>query len=428
MVKRSLRGAMALAVAATGLAACSSGGGVPALTWYINPDNGGQDRLAAACSQASGGQFKIKTSLLPSDASQQREQLIRRLAAKDSSIDLMSLDPPFVAEAANAGFLRAYSPAESSTLTSGVFPAAVQNAQWKGRLYGAPFWANTQLLWYRKSAMAKAGVDPTAADFTWDKMIDAAVRGGVTVGEQGNKYEGYMVWINALVVSAGGQIISNADKGKDATVGLDTPAGKEAARIIAKLARSKAASPTFSTDIEEQSRAEFNGPHGGFMLNWAYVWLADGDDAKAGVIGKNIPSDIGWARYPQVVAGQPSKPPFGGIELGIGAYTRHSAQAVRAVACITSAGNMKKYMIDSGNPAARPAIYDDPAVRQKFPMASLIRDSINAAQPRPITPFYPDVSSSVQNIFHPPASVNPATTPGAAQRFIPKVLHDKRLL
>ena len=37
--------------------------------------------------------------------SSQREQLIRRLAADDSSIDIMSLDPPFIPEFAEAGFL-----------------------------------------------------------------------------------------------------------------------------------------------------------------------------------------------------------------------------------------------------------------------------------------------------------------------------------
>ena len=104
----ALRAAVALALPASCLAACG-GGGTPTLNWYINPDNGGQVKLAAACSKASGGKYRIKTSLMPDDATQQREQLVRRLAAKDSGLDLMSLDPVFVAEAANAGFLRPFS-------------------------------------------------------------------------------------------------------------------------------------------------------------------------------------------------------------------------------------------------------------------------------------------------------------------------------
>jgi multiple sugar transport system substrate-binding protein len=98
---------IALAMLTAGLSGCAGGStGAPTLNWYINPDNGGQGRLAASCTQASGGRYQIKASVLPTDASQQREQIIRRLAAKDSSMDIMSLDPPFVSEAANAGFLR----------------------------------------------------------------------------------------------------------------------------------------------------------------------------------------------------------------------------------------------------------------------------------------------------------------------------------
>ncbi|MFG1997755.1 extracellular solute-binding protein [Spirillospora sp. NPDC048911] len=423
-----LRGALALALLAGGLTACGGESGTPTLTWYTNPDNGGQAKLAASCTQAAGGRYRIKTSVLPNDATQQREQLVRRLAAKDSGLDLMSLDPVFIAEAANAGFLRPFTSAEEGQFTQGVFPAAVENARWEGKLYAAPFWANTQLLWYRKSVAKKAGVDPAAADFTWDKLIDAAVRSNTTVAVTGNKYEGYMVWISALMASAGGRIIVNPERGSDATVDFESPAGRATATIISKLARSKAASPTLSTEIEDQARNTFNAGNGGFMINWPYIYAADLADAEAGVIDKGIPADIGWARYPQVTAGQQSKPPLGGISLGIGAYGKHENEAVEAARCITTEPNMKAYMLGEGNPAARPAVFDDPEIVKQFPMATLIRDSINAAAPRPITPYYPDVSSGVQSKWHPPASVNPLTTPKITDEFIPKVLRDQRLL
>ncbi|WP_067451765.1 extracellular solute-binding protein [Actinomadura macra] len=426
---RPLRAAVALTLLAGGLAACSGGGGTPTLNWYINPDDGGQAKLAAACTQASGGKYKIQTSVLPNDATQQREQLIRRLAAKDSGLDIMSLDPVYVAEAANAGFLRPFPADEAAQFTNGVFPPAVQNSTWDGKLYAAPFWANTQLLWYRKSAAKKAGIDPKAPGFTWNELIDGAVRSGTTVGAQGNKYEGYMVWINALIASAGGRIISDAEKGDDATIDIDSPAGRQAAVIIRKLARSSAASPTLSTDIEEQARSLLNGPRGGFMVNWGYIWRAENGDAKDGVIDKSIPADLDWARYPRVNANQESKPPFGGIELGIGAYGKYKdTYAVDAVTCITSTPNMKKYMIDSGNPAARAVVYDDPEIKKEFPMAGLIRDSINAAAPRPITPYYTDVSGAVLSRWHPPASVDPNTTPARSATFIRQVLRDQALL
>ncbi|TMQ99231.1 extracellular solute-binding protein [Actinomadura soli] len=424
-----LRAGVALALLAGGLTACGGGGGIPTLNWYVNPDNGGQAKIAAACTKAAGGKYRIKTSLLPSDASGQREQLIRRLAAKDTGVDLMSLDPVFVAEAANAGFLRPFTASEAQPLTEGVFDSAVQSSTWEDKLYAAPFWANTQLLWYRKSVARKAGIDPNAPDFTWDKLIDAAVRTNTTIGVQGNRYEGYMVWINALIASAGGRIISDAEKGDEAAIEIDSPAGRQAAGIIGKLARSTAAGPTLSTDIEEQSRATINGPRGGFLLNWGYVWRAEKGDADAGAINKNIVSDLGWARYPRVNPQQESKPPFGGIEIGVSAYGEHrDGLAIEAVRCMTSPASMKQYMLDEGNVAARPAIFDDPDILKEFPMAPLMRDSIAAAAPRPATPYYADVSGAIQNRWHPPASVNPNTTPRESARFIREVLRDKALL
>ena len=45
-------------------------------------------------------------------------------------------------------------------------------------------------------------------------------------------------------------------------------------------------------------------------------------------------------------------------------------------------------------------------------MADLIRESINDAGPRPITPYYGDVSTSVQRTWHPPEGVQRAGDAG----------------
>src|SRR5690606_9508187 len=123
----------------------------PTLTWYINPDNGTQQLLAQQCTEQSSGRYRIRTALLPRDSTAQREQLVRRLAARDRGIDLMSLDVPYLAEFANAGFIRRFSAEEREALTRGMLEAPLQSAAWDGSLFGVPFNANTQLLWVRKS-------------------------------------------------------------------------------------------------------------------------------------------------------------------------------------------------------------------------------------------------------------------------------------
>lgn len=419
---------MALVLFVTTLAACGGSSGTATLNWYINPDNGGQAELAAKCSAASNGAYRINTSTLPNDATSQREQLVRRLAAKDSSIDLMSLDPVFVPEFAAAGFLRPFDAADAKDLTAGVLAGPIASSTWNNQLVAAPFWANTQLLWYRKSVAQKAGFDPARQPVTWDQIIKAASADGKTVEVQGNLYEGYMVWVSALVSSAGGQILVNPEAGKNVKTSIDSDAGRKAATVIQELARSKAADPALSTTDEEAARAAFQGSSGGFMVNWAYVYGAAQEAVAAGSLSQSVLDDIGWARYPQVDAGTPSKPPLGGINLGVGAFGSHKDFAVQAVHCITSLESQVQYMVKSKNPGARAAVYDNADVRRIFPMADEIRASIDASAPRPKTPYYTDVSAAVQRSFHPESSVDPAKTPGKAGKLIVDVLHDKVLL
>jgi len=413
------------------LGACGGGGGAtaaPALGWYVNPDNGGQAELAEACTAASGGRYRITVSKLPNDASGQREQLVRRLAARDRSIALMSLDPPFVAEFAEAGFLRPFTAAEAPALTDGVLAGAVDGATWDGRLVAAPFWANSQLLWYRRSAAARGGLDPGAGPVTWDQVIAAAERAGATVEVQGDRYEGYMVLISGLVASAGGAVLDRPEAGRAARPALDSPAGRRAAGVIARLAHSRAADPGLATAEEEAGRAAFQTGRGGFMTNWAYIYGAASDAVASGSLDRAVLDDMAWARWPRVDPARPSRPPLGGIDLAVSAYSRHADRAVEAVRCLTSAASQRRYMLKSKNPAARAAVYDDAEVRRAFPMADLIRESIADAAPRPKTPYYTDVSAAVVRTFHPPSSVNPARTPAAADRLVVAVLHDRVLL
>jgi trehalose/maltose transport system substrate-binding protein len=402
--------------------------GTPRINWYINPDNGGQAELARRCTARAGGRYQIATSLLPRSASDQREQLLRRLAAKDSSIDLMSLDVVLVPEFSEAGFLAPIPRASAPALTTGDVTPLVRTATWNGRLAAVPMWANTQLLWYRKSVVRKAGLDPAHAPVTWAQIARAARTTKTTVAVQARLYEGYTVLINALMESAGGHIIENPGANPDAIrLGLNSRAGQETASIIKQIASHGVGGPSLSTEEEEASRELFQGATGGFMVNWPYVWSAAEAAVQDGDLSAATLADIGWARYPRVDGARASRPPLGGIDLGIGAWSHHPRLALAAARCITSTENQTYYFLHDGNPAARGKVFTDPRIVKAFPMAPLLRESLETAAPRPRTDVYGDLSAALQRSFHPPASVN-SRTPAAASKFVLAVLRGKRLV
>ena len=121
-----------------------------------------------------------------------------------------------------------------------------------------------------------------------------------------------MVWVNALVLSAGGSILQNNDAGRDANADprLRLP-GRRAAEIIKKLATSKAADPALSNRLTRKPAAAlFESPDGGFLLNWPYVYAAIQGNVKDGSVPAAVLDDLGWARYPRVDAehAQPAPP------------------------------------------------------------------------------------------------------------------------
>ncbi|NHC44833.1 extracellular solute-binding protein [Motilibacter aurantiacus] len=416
------------AISAGLLTACGGETGPPTLTWYINPDSGGQAELARRCTEASGGRYSIETTLLPRDASSQREQLVRRLAANDSSIDLISLDPPFIPEFAEAGFLADIPEDVAAQVTEGVVDSAVEGATWNGKLVTVPFWANTQLLWYKKSAAEQAGLDMDRP-VTWDQIIAAAKQNGSSIAAQGIRAESLTVWVNALVTSAGGQILENPEANPDdVTLGLETEAGQEAARVIQSIVDEGVAGPGLSNRNEDASATLFESDGADFMVNWPFVWPRAQGKVAEGAMTQEQLDDYGWTLYPAVVEGERSRPPYGGINLGVGAFSEHKDFVLEATQCITSTENQAYYFITNGNPAAKEAAYDDPEVLENFPQAPVIRESLQNAAPRPQTPYYNEVSVGIQRTWSPPEAVTPESTPEEATSLIQGVLRKEKLL
>lgn len=426
--RRGVRTAAALAAtSAMLLTACGSDdSGPPTLTWYINPDDGGQADIAQQCSAASGGKYTIQTSLLPRDASSQREQLARRLAAGDTSMDIMSLDPPFVPELAEPGFLAKPPQDVVDATTADTLSGPLEGATWKGEVVAIPFWANTQLLWYRKSVAQAAGLD-MSEPVTWDQLIKAAESQDKYLGVQGISAESMSVWVNGLVESAGGQIITKGDEGEDADITLDSPAGKKAADIIGTIGREGLGGPGLPTEDENASMIQFQGDKGSFMVNWPFVWAASNAAAEEGSLDRSVVDDIGWALWPRVDPDKPSAPPLGGINLGVGADSEHQDVAWQAVKCIVSPEHQSQYFATNGNPPASAKAFDDPAVRKAYPMAPVIRESLDNAAPRPQTPYYNEISTAIQQRWTPPSDVT-EDTPRETASFIEQVLKGDALL
>jgi multiple sugar transport system substrate-binding protein len=374
-------------VAAMWVAACggSSGGPANINVWVFNEPSGSFKDAAKRCTQQSNGKYKVSLNALSNQADQQRQSLVRRLAAKDSSIDIAGMDVVWTAEFAAAGWIKEWPTDLANQVKQGTLPGPLTTATYNGKLYAAPANSNTQLLWYRKDKVDKP------AD-TWTGLIDQAKQLKTHIEIQGAQYEGVVVWFNSLVQSAGGTIV----KGDQVTLGAG---GQKAADIISQLAHSSAADPSLASQHEDETRLAFEAGTAFFQVNYPFIYPSAKDSAP------KIFKEIAWAPYPGVEAGQPAKAPIGGINWGVGAYTKHPRQAFEAAACMRNEENEKEAAIKGGLPPTLESLYSDPELKKAYPFADLIKQQLANAAVRPVTPAYADVSLAIAKAVSPPSSI-----------------------
>jgi multiple sugar transport system substrate-binding protein len=362
----------------------AAGGRVTLNWWAYNEPSGSFDDAVAYCNKQSGGEYTIVYNKLAANADAQRQSLVRRLAAKDSSIDLMSMDVIWTAEFAEAEWIKPFPEPYRKQISKGTLEGPLATATYKNKLYGAPANSNTQLLWYDKR---KVDSPPK----TWDELIQQATELNTDIEVQASAYEGYMVWFNTLLESAGGHVLATPEKAS-----LEEGPTRTALDIIHTLAASPAADPSIANSKEDSGRLAFEKGTALFQINYPFIYPSAKEN------NPELYKNIGWALYPQVDAETPAKPPVGGFNWGVGNYTDHPKQAFDAATCLRNEHNQRIFATKGGLPPTLASIYDDPAFKKAYPFADEIRQSLENGSVRPATPVYADVSLAIVTALSPP--------------------------
>jgi multiple sugar transport system substrate-binding protein len=372
-----------------------AGGGTPTLNWYIFPEPSGSFAKAAEeCTEASNGAYDIQMRQLPAGADGQRQEMVRRLAAGDDSLDILGLDVTWTAEFAEAGWIEAWPEDLRSEIEDTSLETMIETATWDDKLYSAPFNTNTQLLWYRKDLVP----EPPK---TWDEMLEMAERLAEEdkphlVEIQGAQYEGYTVWFNTMVASAGGAILN--EDGTEASLG--DPAMK-ALETMKALADSVAADPSLSNQMEDQNRLAFESGVAAFQLNYPFVYPSAKDNAP------DIFENMAWAPYPSVVEDEPAHVTIGGIDLAVSSLSRYKDEAFEAVQCLREPEKQIRNAVDGGLPPVTESVYEETEFQELYPFWETILDELKIASVRPITPAYQSVSLQIAYTLSPPDSIDP---------------------
>ena len=345
------------------------------VTWCIGKDTTGAFGTVVDNFNKANPNAKVKLLELPEDAVEQRRLQIQRLRAKSDECDVLGMDVIWTAEYAAQGWLKDVSDYISQNGDKFI-KSTVDTTDFEGKNWGVPFNSNAGFIYYRTDEVDKA---PS----TWEDLYKQAQQGNGVV-YQGFRYEGLTVNFLELLYSAGGSIVS--DDGKQATA--DSQEVKDVLKFMADGIKNGAAPKAVTTYKEEESRRAFESGNATFMRNWPYAY-ALGKDSKIG-------DKFDIATFPGF-AGQEGAGVLGGYNLGISAYSKNPEGSLAFIEFATEPDQQKIMATEASLPPTVSATYDDPAVKKAMPFAAELKTAIEQAQPRPVSPVYPQISEAVYN-------------------------------
>ncbi|MDK6565436.1 ABC transporter substrate-binding protein [Corynebacterium pyruviciproducens] len=315
---------------------------------------------------------QVELKELAGEADAQRETLVQSLQAGSSDYDVMALDVIWTADFAANQYL---APLEGDLKvdTSGLLPATVESATYQGKLYALPQNTNGQLL-FRNTDLV------TDAPANWAELAESCKgldKDCLTL--QLKQYEGLTVNTTGFINGWGGSVLDDSEQ-----PAVETDQAKEGIQALVDGYADGTIAKASTSATEEETNLAFTEGNTAYAINWPYMYT---NAEKAG---------INFEVTPLVGKDGTGVSTLGGYNNGININSKHKATARDFIEFIINEDNQASFA-DASFPPVLASIYDDATLVEKYPYLPALKESLENAKPRPVSPFYPAISKAIQD-------------------------------
>jgi len=318
--------------------------------------------------------LSAKVVEFPASADEQRNQFVQRQEAKAADCDVFRSDVIWTAEFASQGWLYDMTPYIEDRKDDFI-QSSLETATYEGKIWGVPHYTNAALLYYRTDK-----IDPAPA--TWQEVYEqAADKGGIVF--QGAAYEGLTCdWLE-IAYAAGGSVLS--EDGKEATI--DSPENVAATKLMADAVKSGAAPKAVATYMEPESLTAWQTGKPAMMRNWPYAYGLSQDTGR-------LKGKFDVAPLP-AYEGAGKAAILGGGNNVISVYSKNPGGALAVVDFLAQQDWHTQLTADFSQASPLKATYDQPEVKKAIPFSDDLRQALEQARARPVSPVYPQISQAI---------------------------------
>ena len=403
-----------------GAAGCGGGeqaGGATEIYFTSAPDESGTtEKLIDMFNDKNKGKYKVIFHQGNADTGQRFDKLRTQMQAGGEDLDVILGDVIWTAQLAESDWISDLSDRFTESQRKEFLPGSVEAITYEGKTFGMPWFTDTGLLYYRKDLLQESGFDGPPK--TWDelKQMTRKVRenAGLKYGFvfQGAAYEGGVCDGMEFIWTHGGEVLDPDDPTR---VLVDSP------EAIAGLATERSMitegiSPEGVTVYkEDESAGAFLNGDAVFLRNWPYVYALVGTSDYPEL----KPEQVGVSELPSA-DGEPGNGTVGDQPLYISSSATDPDAAWKFIQFLSAPEQQKIRAVEGAYLPTRTALYSDPEIQEKVPVVPLAQEALQHTRPRPVSPYYSDMSLEMAEQFN--ASLSGDISPEEAARTLKEQL------
>ena len=368
--------------------------------------------------------FEVVWQVAPADTGAYFDKLRTQFQAQGGP-DVISGDVIWPAQFGYNGWVLDLSDLFDEQMASQFLSGPIQAVTYKGKRYAVPWFTDAGMLYYRKDLLQKSGFNSPPK--TYDELMSMAKKvkadSGTKFGDvfQGANYEGGVCNAAEFIWGAGGNILAPNNPSK---VVIDSPQATTGLATERSLLTGGVAPDAVVSYTEQQSHTAFLNGQSVFMRNWPYVIGLAADPSQSNI----KPSQLGVAPLPTTGSGQVGYSTLGGWNLFINANidSAKRGKAWQFIKFMASPQAAKVRAIKGGFLSPLKASYEDKQLVSQVPTIALARQIRDQIRPRPVSPFYSDISLKMQEAFNNnlKGETSPSETTSALEQQIKTIVQE----
>ena len=359
------------------------------VTWFAVRDVSGYSQKQVDAFNALNRGIHVEYQEQGANTTDLKDKFTTVSSAKDSSVDIVSVDAPFMAEYAAAGWALQLDDVFPAAERAQFYPGTIDGVSYQGKLYAIPWYNNGPGLFYRTDLFKAAGLQPpkTYADMiaAGKKLQTPTVAGLLTLVSQSE--QGVITWMEYLW-GAGGDVMDN---NLNVVVDKDSR-GADALQMMLDLVYKDKILPEFTVQAPntQETVFPFRDGKGAMIRGWFTGVVQYNSKTSSAILGK-------WdvAPLPSKDGAKPGPGCLGSWDLAVSKFSKKQKEAIEVIKYFTSQEQQRARVMGNGNLPTRTAIFDDAEVRANYPYIDGLKQSLVQLKPRPVTPFYGQMSSNV---------------------------------